>query len=139
MTDRSWSATKRAVYERAGGCCEYGRSCDKNTSQIMEVEHIDPNGDDALENLCLSCGNCNRSKAAFSRAIDPETNAEVQLFNPRKQRWSEHFRWVENGTMIVGLTATGRATVYRLKMNREIMREARARWAAAGYHPPEEI
>lgn len=104
----------------------------------MEVEHIDPNGGDTPDNLCLSCGNCNRSKATATRGIDPETGVDAALFNPRVQRWSEQFAWIENGTVIFGITATGRATVYRLKMNRDIVREARKRWIIAGYHPPKD-
>jgi 5-methylcytosine-specific restriction endonuclease McrA len=138
VNDASWQATKRAVYEQAGGCCEYCRSCDKNTSQIMEVEHIDPNGGDLPGNLCLSCGNCNRSKGIATSAVDPETMHEVILFNPRAQHWTEHFTWAENATVIVGITAVGRATMERLKMNRDIVREARRRWVIAGFHPPKE-
>ncbi len=104
----------------------------------MEVEHIDPTGGDLLNNLCLACGNCNRSKAVATNGIDPETGNEIILFNPRTQHWSEHFVWIENGITIIGITAVGRATVHRLKMNRDIMREARARWITAGYHPPKD-
>ena len=136
MNELSWSDVKRIVYERADGCCEYCQSCDKNTSQIMEIEHINPDGGDALDNLCLSCGNCNRSKGVATSGIDPETLNAVTLFNPRTQRWSEHFTWIENGTVIIGLTSIGRATVDRLKMNRDIVRIARKRWVSSGYHPP---
>ena len=104
----------------------------------MEVEHIDPNGSDLLENLCLSCGNCNRSKAIAMMAIDPETGKEVSLFNPRQQKWSEHFMWIDNGQRIAGLTPIGRATVVRLKMNREHMMRARLCWVIAGFHPPKD-
>jgi hypothetical protein len=104
----------------------------------MEVEHIDPNGGDVPDNLCLSCGNCNRSKAIVTRSVDPETGNEAMLFNPRAHRWAEHFAWIEDGTVIMGITDIGRATVSRLKMNRDIVREARSRWRAAGYHPPQD-
>ena len=42
----------------------------------------------------------------------------VPLFNPRQDVWKNHFQWNEDYTMILGLTATGRATVDLLKMNR---------------------
>jgi len=102
----------------------------------MEVEHIDPAGGDSLDNLCLSCGNCNRSKAIATSAPDPETAEIVPLFNPRMQAWSEHFQWIENGARIQGLTAMGRATLVRLKMNRLPVVNARKRWVIAGTHPP---
>ena len=38
------------------------------------------------------------------------------LFNPRTQRWDEHFRLI--GAMIEPLTSEGRVTVRILQMNR---------------------
>lgn len=136
MNETSWSAIKRAVYVRAKGYCEYCLTSEDNTGQTMEVEHIDPNGGDVLENLCLSCGNCNRSKASAIEAPDPETNTLVSLFNPRTQVWLEHFQWRDEGRSILGITPIGRATVARFKMNREHMLRARHRWVLAGFHPP---
>ena len=49
----------------------------------MHVEHIHPENGDDPENLCLSCPNCNLSKATATTAVDPETGQEVPLFNPR--------------------------------------------------------
>jgi hypothetical protein len=39
----------------------------------------------------------------------------VPLFNPRIHSWADHFQL--QGPRIVGLTPTGRATVYVLAMN----------------------
>ncbi|MEZ4731900.1 MAG: HNH endonuclease signature motif containing protein [Caldilineaceae bacterium] len=136
MPERSWEATKRFVYERAQGCCEYCRTCDTNTGQTMHVEHILPNGDNDPENLCLACPNCNLSKAVAVIVVDALTGSSVPLFNPRRQRWSEHFVWIDNYTRIQGRTAIGRATVERLKMNRPRMVSVRQRWAKANLHPP---
>ena len=33
------------------------------------------------------------------------TRKKVQLFNPRKQDWDEHFRWSNDGTQIIGQTS----------------------------------
>jgi hypothetical protein len=33
--------------------------------------------------------------------------------------WPDHFTWSENDTLIIGLTATGRATVDALRLNRK--------------------
>ena len=137
MNDLSWKAIKQAVYERANGYCEYCRASDDNTGQTMEIEHINPAGGDGLDNLCLSCGNCNRSKATATTGLDPENGSEATLFNPRIEHWSDHFAWSDGGRQIVGLTATGRATVARFKMNREHMIRARNRWILAGFHPPQ--
>lgn len=83
----------------------------------MNIEHIHPNGGDSPDNLCLSCSSCNLSKAIVTAAFDPDTNEQVALFNPRKQRWNEHFEWIESGLRLYGKTAIGRATIARLKMN----------------------
>jgi 5-methylcytosine-specific restriction endonuclease McrA len=137
MGELSWSALKLMVYERANGCCEYCQTYEANSGQTMQGDHIAPRGDDVLENLCLSCWNCNSSKHKAALVSDPETGARVPLFNPRTQAWSEHFEWLDGGTRVRGLSPIGRATVTRLKMNRPTMIVARQRWAEGGYHPPQ--
>jgi hypothetical protein len=47
--------------------------------------------------------------------IDPQSGEITTLFNPRRDRWDEHFAF-ENA-LLVGLTATGRATIPTLNMN----------------------
>jgi hypothetical protein len=49
----------------------------------MHVEHIYPTAGDDPDNLCLSCTNCNLSKAKATAASDPEAGERVDLFNPR--------------------------------------------------------
>ena len=104
--------------------------------QAMHVEHIMPDGGNALGNLALACASCNLSKARATTAPDPETNESVSLFNPRTQIWSEHFEWIQNGTMLRGLTPVGRATIVRLQMNVIRVVNARKVWVRAGEHPP---
>ncbi len=58
------------------------------------------------------------------------------LFNPRAERWEDHFGWSEDGTLVLGLTPVGRATVAQLRVNRQRMVEARRLWVQAGWHPP---
>jgi hypothetical protein len=62
----------------------------------------------------------------------------VPLFNPRTQKWSDHFVWTDSGTRILGKTATGRATVIALRLNRPPLVDARRAWVAVGWHPPED-
>lgn len=137
MSNLSWAETKRRVYERANGCCEYCRTSIANTGQSMHIGHINPHGGDGLENLCLACANCNLSKHAATSAIDPLTNETVPLFDPRSQNWQTHFAWNSSATHVIGMTAIGRSTVARLKMNRARMVLARERWTIAGFHPPD--
>lgn len=136
MSELSWNAIKRLVHERAQGCCEYCQTCEANTGQAMHIEHIDPDGDDTPDNLCLSCSNCNLSKSDAKTAVDPETGESVPLFNPRQQEWKTHFVWANNGLVLQGLTPIGRAMVVRLKMNQDRVVVARRRWIQGGFHPP---
>ena len=136
MNELSWAAIVRLVHNRAEFAYEYCQTSQRVIGQAMHVEHIDPKGGDQPENLCLSCSSCNLSKAKAVSAADPFTGQVVPLFNPRIQIWSEHFEWTQKGTRIVGLTAEGRATVVRLKMNLPRIVEARSTWVRAGVHPP---
>lgn len=70
-------------------------------------------------------------------AADPETGENVSLFNPRKQRWHEHFVWSQDGVQVMGLTVYGRATVVLLKMNRPLAIAARTVWVSLNRHPPQ--
>ncbi len=131
-------ALRKQVIQRAQGRCEYCQTAQTIVIE-MEIDHIVPDaagGQTVLDNLCFSCISCNTYKQDFQTGIDPETNVEVALFNPRTQVWGHHFRWSEDGTQVIGLTPIGRATVQRLKMNREIVVSARQRWVQAGWHPP---
>ena len=137
MSEQAWNAVKRLVSERAHGCCEYCQTCEANLGQAMHVEHIDPAGGDTPENLCLACSNGNLSKARVTTAVDPDTGQRVPLFNPRMHVWAEHFTWMDQGRRLHGLTAIGRATINRLKMNQERVLMARRRWITGGFHPPD--
>jgi hypothetical protein len=66
------------------------------------------------------------------------TGEVVPLFHPRRQRWSDHFRWSLDGIEIVGISPVGRVTVEALNMNHPLVVEARRRWVTVGWHPPDE-
>jgi hypothetical protein len=125
-----------AVHLRAHFLCEYCQTSQHITGQAMHVDHIDPDGNDTLDNFCLACGNCNLSKARATSAPDSQTGAVVLLFNPRTQVWAEHFEWMPDGTRLNGLTPIGRATIERLKINQDRVVDARVLWVSAGVHPP---
>jgi len=69
-------------------------------------------------------------------APNPETGELVLLFNPRQQKWTEHFEWNEAGTHILGKTAIGKTTIQALDLNSQFRVLARALWVEAGWHPP---
>jgi hypothetical protein len=60
----------------------------------------------------------------------------VELFHPRQQQWREHFAWDERFERILGLTASGRATVEALQLNRVELVNLRKLLYATGEHPP---
>ena len=135
------AAIDRQVREAAQHRCGYCLSPQHLLMARLEIEHIVPlakqGGSDVL-NLWLACPPCNRFKGDRVTAIDQESGEMVALFNPRTQVWSEHFRWIEGGLKIVGLTAIGRATVaaLRLDSNPEAL-VVRGFWIQVGWHPPE--
>ena len=62
------------------------------------------------------------------------TEETVPLFNPRKDKWNEHFRW--DGYYMSGLTAVGRATVDALLLNHDRRIKIRQAEALFDLFPP---
>ena len=84
----------------------------------LQIEHIIPRkhgGGDENENIALACIDCNLAKSSNLAGIDPTTGETAMLFNPRTERWDEHFSW--SGTLLVGLTPVGRTTIRVLNVN----------------------
>ncbi len=132
---------KRFVTERAQGCCEYCRSQSRFAMQPFSAEHILPRqqgGNNSLDNLALSCQGCNNHKYTKTQGIDPVNGELVSLYHPRTQKWLDHFAWNEDFTLVIGLTATGRATVETLQLNREGLVNLRRVLVSVGEHPPAE-
>ena len=112
---------RQSVRERAGDRCEYCRLPQSGHFIPFELDHVvsrQHGGGDEAGNLAMACLRCNRQKGPNVASIDEEGRA-VLLFNPRQQRWSEHFLYDQASASIVGLTPEGRATVRLLSMNDE--------------------
>jgi hypothetical protein len=134
-------ALRRRVADQARHRCGYCLTPETITGTPMEIEHIVPESRGGLtveSNLWLACKLCNDHKGERVEAPDPLTDEVVRLYNPRTQRWSKHFTWTPEGTQVIGMTPTGRATVVALKLNRSVLVDARQVWVAVGLHPPEE-
>ena len=84
-------------------------------------------------NLCWACFHCNLHKGPNLSGIDSRTHKKVWLYNPRRMKWSRHFRW--DGPILVGKTATGRATIEVLKINDDDYVETRAALIEEGVFP----
>lgn len=119
--------------------CGYCLTPEWIVGTAMELDHLVPFSLGGLSdevNFWLACADCNLARSNQTDAIDPKTKKFAPLFNPRHQLWSKHFRWIEGGLLIDGLTATGRSTVAALDLNRERLVHARSWWISAGWHPP---
>jgi hypothetical protein len=132
----------RRVRAAARDRCGYCLSPQRLVMARLQVDHIIPvacGGSDDEGNLWLSCPICNDHKSDKTHAPDTETGATVPLFNPRTQRWPDHFRWAEDGIRIIGLTPTGRATVAALRLSDDPdALTVRGYWVQAGWHPPKD-
>lgn len=130
---------RERVSAQARHRCGYCLTTELLIGASMEIEHLLPRalgGLTAETNLWLACSLCNEYKGARIVAIDPISDLFVALFNPRQQDWHEHFAWNAQSDLIIGLTATGRATVAALRLNRPLLVRSRQIWVAARLHPP---
>lgn len=120
-----------AVARRANHRCEYCRAPEAVFNFPFEVEHVVPTaagGGGEESNFALTCRSCNVHKSNHLTGRDDVTAAEASLFNPRTGRWADHFEWDLERGEIRGLTASGRATVARLRMNDPVQVTARLLW-----------
>ena len=83
-----------------------------------------------MDNLAWACFYCNNGKGSDLSSIDETTRSIVPLFDPRAQRWEEHFQLQD--IQITGLTPTGRATVGLFEMNSANQMEIRERLIRSG-------
>lgn len=125
------------VVQRANNRCEYCGLSQAGQEATFHIDHVVPvaaNGKTILDNLALACVSCSLHKSDRQIVKDPDTQEAVNIFNPRHQVWKEHFCW--DGVRLVGLTATGRATIDALRMNRPNILSIRAEEEILGRHPP---
>jgi hypothetical protein len=125
--------------ERAQSRCEYCQYPVRYTNDPFVIEHIIPlvrGGTSTPDNLAFACAGCNGHKYNKVTALDPIDDKEVALFHPRQQHWAEHFGWSEDHLNVIGLTATGRATIEALQINRPGVVNLRELLYLARKHPP---
>jgi hypothetical protein len=106
------------VQERARFICEYCKLPDYLGFADFEIDHIIARahgGSSLLDNLAWSCLCCNLNKGSNLSSVDAKTGRITNLFHPRRNRWSLHFRLSEG--LIIPQTAAARATLSLLKMN----------------------
>src|SRR5687768_14910248 len=133
------SSLRRRVAEEARHRCGYCLTPSVLIGTELEIDHLVPHsrgGETAELNLWLACAGCDDIKSDRLYATDAATMRSVRLFNPRFQSWPRHFEWLEGGVLIGGRTASGRATVALLRLNRPVLVRSRRLWSAAGLFPP---
>lgn len=125
-----------AVASRANHRCEYCQLPAQLQVGGFEIDHILPRSRGGLTdmvNLAFACPHCNARKWAHVNGEDPASGQAVALFNPRTQRWGDHFQWAAQHPFgIEGLTVHGRATVARLQMNHPALLSIRRLLAELG-------
>jgi len=85
---------RRLVETRAGARCEYCLIHEADAYYGCEVDHViseKHGGPTTAENLVYSCMYCNRLKGSDIASIAPRSGQLVRLFNPRTDRWNDHF------------------------------------------------
>ena len=107
---------RNKVRRRSGFRCEFCGISETDSGGELTIDHFRPKskgGDDSSENLIYSCIRCNQYKLDYW----PETSEEPMLFNPRIEKFRDHFLKLDDGTLYP-LTPTGTFTLKRLRLNR---------------------
>lgn len=130
---------RRLVAERAEFRCEYCLIPDTLAFAPHEIDHIiavKHGGGSTLDNLAYACAVCNKRKGADLASYDRITDSVVPLYNPRRDRWTDHF--LLDGAQILPQSDRGRVTVELLRLNRSTRLQERALLNAIGaLLPPE--
>ena len=125
---------RQIVRKRAKDRCEYCHLPQVAAPFLtFHVEHVQAQQhveDDSLENLALACPDCNRHKGPNLTTIDPQSRSIIRLFHPRQDEWDSHFEY--RGTILVGLTSIGEATIRLLQINSVERVEMRAELQKSG-------
>ena len=139
MTSYVSAELRRLVESRANLLCEYCLIHEDDTVLGCQVDHViseKHGGPMEADNLSLACTFCNWAKGTDIGSIAQSTGELTRFFNPRIDRWSDHFHL--SGLLIVPITPIGEATANILgfnEPNRILEREA---LQSSGRYPSEE-
>lgn len=131
-------ALRLQVIDCAQGRCEYCHVSQEAELVEYEIDHIiagQHGVETELHNLAYACFDCNHYKGPNLSSLDPQTRERTWLFNPRIQKWEEHFHLGSDGT-IFPQTPEGRATARLLCFNIPLRVFQRSYIIAAGKLTP---
>jgi HNH endonuclease len=109
---------RRLVVSRAEELCEYCLIAEDDTFYGCEVDHIiseKHGGATEGGNLAYACVFCNQAKGSDVGSIHWDSGEFIRFFNPRVDRWADHFLLVEG--QIEGITPIGAVTARILAFN----------------------
>jgi hypothetical protein len=135
-----WISTelRQTVADRANLLCEYCLIAEPDTFYGCEVDQIislKHGGSSDPDNLAYSCAVCNRAKGSDIGSVS--TNGEFcRFFNPRADRWAEHFRL--DAAVIRPLTVIGEVTARILGFNDSVRLREREEMVRFDKYPSKE-
>ena len=109
---------RRLVVVRAERVCEYCLIAEEDTFLGCAVDHIvseKHGGRTRADNLALACVFCNQAKGSDLGSVSLATGELVRFFNPRTDRWNDHFAFVRD--KIKPLSVIGEVTARILGFN----------------------
>lgn len=110
--------TRRFVMARANSRCEYCLLHADDSFLTFQIDHIislKHGGSSDSDNLACSCFTCNNNKGSDIGTMLLPDKVFIRFFNPREDRWEEHFEF--QNFIIYSSTLIGTATIKMLKLN----------------------
>jgi hypothetical protein len=136
MSSEVSAALRVLVRERAWHVCEYCLVHEEDAFHGCEVDHIRSikhRGSTLEKNLAFACFHCNRHKGTDLGSVNTRTGMLVRFYNPRSDRWTEHFQW--NDDRIDALTDIGEVTARLLEFNHPERMAFRKALSESGRYP----
>ena len=126
------------VWQRAARRCEYCHVPADVALLPFQIDHIiaeKHGGLTTAENLALSCARCNSHKGPHIAGY--LEGMHIPLFNPRTDRWADHFAW--DGPVLVAKTPIGTVTIAVLGIKLPYRVALRAALIEEGIFPPDDV
>jgi len=118
MPEHLSNKLRKRVAARAAFICEYCLVHEDDMYSGYQIDHVislKHGGTSDFGNLAYACPLCNVYKGTDVGSIVFPSGQFTRLYNPRSDRWSEHF--AVEGAIIVSLTEIGQVTIDVLQLN----------------------